>query len=900
MPDQELLNRYRAITGKQDFKPESTPPRPTQYVADLNSTPEISNASRISDLRNKYQQVLSRKTLSPIHSGGEDRSTRSDRSNGQEKIKSNALQHQLQHQLHPQTTPAKLKLPSRNSSLRRNQSSASSIGMSSQISDLSNLKDKYRKTKKREKINSKLEEEYHDLLQKYAEAENTIDELRLGVTVDLSTNMTFQEGFTPNASRNHNIFSPREKDLQQTVVRPNMWPVATQVDGENLNSGHNMNVGNTTTDFTETEPDTETESEYITSTDTEQIKKPPAVFNADMINAQKSLSAAVKEIESEIDMYLEDNSREIDSDGIQNAVGEIEKDYMTCKDHWPQNFDKNHQLMSDVARLGRKLQSVLNKLYVNLQNTNDDDEQQTVVSNRMRVKQWLNGSDGANEESRFDSVIDLKNVGKVDEKVEIQPKKLSSRIVKNTSSVSSRSRKNFTSPSRIPIRVHSKKNLNLAVPEKHFSSTKDSGVELRSRSDSTPSYQKPVIPNANNSNENNLVVSHRNNNLENLQTRGRLPKGPMTITVSSKKRDEPMKRAKSMMTLDRGSNTTPQRLTERRTSTSSLDRKVQDELERTQEARESEVRRNEDLVDEMRRLKYDVEKMLEKQASETTSAANSVKDQNFNQTTNQQFLNRQFTNYSGSGNHGLGTADSGLVNSGHLGSGQLGAGNSGSGNLGHYAHYYGQPGQLIQTPAMPILLQSINPGIQASSVSSYVNSVPKQHHHGSSAYLDVSEIKNLRSEVKHLRKQIQKSDRKSQRDRSRPRTRNLPTTTTDEIYVIAAPGLEIQSSTPKRMVRTVSMDRLVDGFGGNNMSIGGRDLMAEVQHHVNQNFMNQQKSQRTRFHSNNSVSSALTSATGTTASQQRLLDAFQRAESAAAVLAENSHAVNRNSQVLLD
>jgi len=238
---------------------------------------------------------------------------------------------------------------------------------------------------------------------------------------------------------------------------------------------------------------------------------------------------------------------------------------------------------------------------------------------------------------------------------------------------------------------------------------------------------------------------------------------------------------------------------------------------------------------------------------------------------------------------------SGQLGSGHLSSGQLGSGHLGSGNLGHFAHYYGQPGQLIQTPAMPILLQSINPAMSSPSVSNYANSVPKQQTYSNSANLDFSEIKNLRSEVKQLRKRIQKSDRKSQRDRSRPRTRNLPpTTTTDEIYVIAAPGLEIQSSTPKRMVRTVSMDRLADGFGGNN---GGRDLMAEVQRHVDQNFMIQQKSQRTRFRSNNSVSSA---GTGTTAGQQRLLDAFQRAESAAAVLAENSHAVNRNSQVFLD
>merc|ERR1712190_464103 len=95
-----------------------------------------------------------------------------------------------------------------------------------------------------------------------------------------------------------------------------------------------------------------------------------------------------------------------------------------------------------------------------------------------------------------------------------------------------------------------------------------------------------------------------------------------------------------------------------------------EELRRSQDARELEIRRNEDLVDEMRRLKYDVEKMLEKQQDTASDKSSSVKNQQFNQ----RVLNSQYNSYDNP----------------------------------NFRNPYGS-GQLIQTPAMPILLQPVTP-----------------------------------------------------------------------------------------------------------------------------------------------------------------------------------------------
>lgn len=386
--DPELLKRYQSVTGRS--KPQLQSPSTSEEHSSkplnstINFTPsplnihsnQTSKANKVNQLRSKYNQILNRKTISPIEE--ERRSqissshltsvtqTQTSKNLPVPENRNSGNSNSLNLDSNPYAASNK---SSKNSSpARRAISSASSV-----TSNFSALKEKYKKQKVLEKSRNELENSYHKLLQDYAAAKNTIDELRHGVNVNLEATLPVYPNF-------HHEQSLRQQQNPQN--NSNNYEMVTSTD---LTTTEASDVSDEFDNTFETSQDTFRENQELNQQNQNPIQHSNLNQSTGMnttqqmqditlpldlsfpetekrerenqLNQRKTeattqfnhMKIKVSELEEEIDMFLEDNCFEIDADGINFAVGEIEKDYMNHKDKFGEYFDGNHDLMTDIG-----------------------------------------------------------------------------------------------------------------------------------------------------------------------------------------------------------------------------------------------------------------------------------------------------------------------------------------------------------------------------------------------------------------------------------------------------------------------------------------------------------------------------------------------------------------------
>ena len=485
----------------------------------------------------------------------------------------------------------------------------------------------------------------------------------------------------------------------------------------------------------------------------------------------------LKEVEQEIDMFLEENSTEIDSDAVQLAVGDIEKVYLSSKDNFL-NFDRSHELMADIVRLGRKLQSVLNKLYTKQpENPSPQKVSQSSSPSSNKVKDWLGKS-----ESNLSTLSGAQTA---------IPRNTSRQSLKKTSSISTDSKSTRRAPgkSRIPVRsksVSRSSNYN-------FVSTQDSGIgktqELNKspqvfiktdskirRISSSSSSSKPPLP------------PRPQSKISAVSYNFAPSKKPMEITLSSKNTAVKVTPKPEMCSKQVGTEFKSQ---ERRTSTGTFDDHDMQKITDINHSQIRETQKNQKLLEEMRSIRNEVQTLVRTQSM-----------QNLSTTSNNSY-------------------------------------------------------SFQQVPIMqPVVMTPSN----------------------FSNHSDVNVIKSLRSEVKKLRKRVERN--KKARYKTEPLRAEHRTKSQDQIVIIA-PGpcevADIQDVTNTPLKRSFSLKNM---SSKDTYSLGFIDQLRELVPGI-----------RKRNQSSGDQSSLFG---GSSASNQRLVDAFERAEIAARRLDKNSRLASKS------